>query len=131
MTFTWKGASLTPALTEIDIGDGLNSEQRRILAENFVSNASELTHPVAKLAYAHAAPVAYAMPANERHRPLLDMAKLDAAGISPLGKLRLVEESETIGVALAERDLDPGLRTVSDAEYQQALSRLKPFLRDK
>jgi hypothetical protein len=45
MTFSLNGKPLTPALTEIEDGDGLNTEQRRILAENFVSNANELTNP--------------------------------------------------------------------------------------
>jgi hypothetical protein len=70
------------------------------------------------------------VPAEERLRPLLDPAKLDSSGVAPVEKLRLFEETKAIGIALAERDLDTALRTVSDAEYEAALSRVKPFLRD-
>ena len=131
MTFTWKGVPLTPALTEIETGDGLNTEQRRILAENFVSHPDDLTNPVAKLAFAHAAPVPYVATVEEQHRPMLDPVKLDAAGIAPVEKLRLFEETKVVGTALAERELAPALRTVSDAEYQRALARVTAFLRDK
>ena len=71
------------------------------------------------------------MPPEERLRPLLDPSKLDASGIAPVEKLRLFEETKTIGIALAERALEPALRTVSEAEYQAASVRVKPFLRDK
>lgn len=131
MAFTWKGVPLTPALTEIEEGDGLNTEQRRILAENFVSHPSELTNPTAKLAFAHAAPAPFVPPAEERCRPLLDPAKLDAARMGPVERLRLFEETKTVGVALAQRDLDPALRVVSDAEYRAALALVQPYLRDQ
>jgi hypothetical protein len=131
MTFTWKGKPLTPALIKIEEGDGLNAEQRRILKENFVDDPSKLTHPTAKLAFVNATPVARLMPLEEQHRPLLDPTKLEASRIDPVEKLRLFEETKVIGVALAERSLDPALRTISEAEYQAALVRVKPFLRDK
>jgi hypothetical protein len=130
MTFTWKGRPLTPALTEIEEGDGLNEEQRRILEENFVDDASRLTNPVAKLAFVNAMPVARAIPPKELHRPLLDPAKLEASGINVVEKLRLFEETKVVGIGIAERGVEVGLRTVSDAEFQAALIRVKPFLRD-
>jgi hypothetical protein len=130
MTFMLNGKPLTPALVDLPEGDGLNTEQRRILAENFVTHPSELTNPVAKLAFAHAVPVPHVMSSDEQLRPLLDSSKLEAARVTPVEKLRLFEETKTIGTALAERKLHTAIRTVSETEYQTALLRVKPFLRD-